>query len=245
MQDRNKKVNKMLNMKIIIYGISVCVLFGIAVKLFISITDISVDEDIRIEESNFGESSFKDIEKQTTVKTEEIDTPEDGLERPSKDMVLNMRNKVTEGMSEEEISRITENIKVANHVLEEGYLYDRLFERLEDQEDLYWNYIYYKGDIQIGWALSEKHYDASSGLSRKEFNEKYGTPVMTYNRFDADNFINLMTEMRDSLKTDLLKADFDNIINCMQLAKENRDVEYIIQIYRIVHDMDYFGFLFV
>ena len=63
---------------------------------------------------------------------------------------------------------------------------------------------------------------------------------MTYNRFDADNFINLMTEMRDSLKTDLLKADFDNIINCMQLAKEKRDVEYIIQIYRIVHDMEYF-----
>ena len=176
------------------------------------------------------------------VKTEEIDTPEDELERPSKDMVLNMRNKVTEGMSEEEISRLTENIKVANHIREEGYLYDRLFERLEDPEDLYWNYIYYKGDIQIGWALSEKHYDASSGLSRKEFNEKYGTPVMVYNRFDADNFINLMVEMRDSLKTDLLKADFDNIINCMQLAKENRDVEYIIQIYRIVHDMDYFLF---
>ena len=65
---------------------------------------------------------------------------------------------------------------------------------------------------------------------------------MTYNRFDADNFINLMAEMRDSLKTDLLKADFDNIINYIQLAKENRDVEYIIQIYRIVHDMDYFLF---
>ena len=28
----------------------------------------------------------------------------------------------------------------------------------------------------------------------------------------------------------------------MQLAKEKRDVEYIIQIYRIVHDMDYFLF---
>ena len=242
LQGLNKEENKKLNVKIIIYGISICILFGIAVKLFISITDASTNEDIKIEESNLGESSIEDIEKQTTVKIEEVDKPANGLERPSKEMVLNMRNKVTEGMSEEEISRITENIKVANHVLEEGYLYDRLFERLEDPEDLYWNYIYYKGDIQIGWALSEKHYDASSGLSRKEFNEKYGTPVMTYNRFDADNFINLMTEMRDSLKTDLLKADFDNIINCIQLAKENRDVEYIIQIYRIVHDMDYFLF---
>ena len=139
----NKEENKKLNIKIIIYGISICILFGIAVKLFISIPDTSVNEDLRIEEPNLGESSFEDIEKQTTVKTEEIDMLEDELERPSKDMVLNMRNKVTEGMSEEEISRLTENIKVANHVLEEGYLYDRLFERLEDPEDSYWNYIYY------------------------------------------------------------------------------------------------------
>lgn len=233
---------KNLNIKIIIYAISICILLGIAVKLFISIIDTSMNKDIRIEESNLDADSCVDTEKQTTVKTEEADKHADGIERPSKEMVLGMRNKVTKGMSEEEIGRMTENIKVTNHVLEEGYLYDRLFERLEDPEDLYWNYIYYKGDIQIGWALSDKHYDASSGLSRKEFNEKYGTPVMAYNRFDADNFINLMTEMRDSLKTDLLKEDFDNIINCMQLAKENRDVEYIIQIYRIVHDMDYFLF---
>ena len=32
---------------------------------------------------------------------------------------------------------------------------------------------------------------------------KYGTPVITYIRFDADNFINLMIEMRDSLKSEL------------------------------------------
>lgn len=242
MQGLNKEENKMLNIKIIIYVISICILLGIAVRLFISIIDDPADENIGIEESNLGEDSFGDIDKQTTVKTKEIDKAADVLERPSKDMVLNMRNKVTEGMNKDEIIRITENIKVANHVLEEGYLYDRLFERLEDPEDLYWNYVYYKSNIQIGWDLSEKRYDDASGLSRKEFNEKYGTPVMAYNRFDADNFINLMAEMRDSLKTDLLKKDFDNIVNYMQLAKENRDVEYIIQIYRIVHDMDYFLF---
>ena len=60
----NKEENKKLNSKIIIYGVSICVLFGIAVKLFISITDASVNEDLRIEESNLGESSFEDIEKQ-------------------------------------------------------------------------------------------------------------------------------------------------------------------------------------
>ena len=44
----NKEENKKLNIKIIIYGVSICVLFGIAVKLFISITDASMNEDLRI-----------------------------------------------------------------------------------------------------------------------------------------------------------------------------------------------------
>ena len=126
--------------------------------------------------------------------------------------------------------------------MEEAYLYDRLFERLEDPEDLYWNYMDQKGEIQIGWALADNSYDASSGLTFQEFEEKYGTPVITYNRFDADNFINLMTEMRDSLKSELLKSDFDNLIRYVQLAKDTHDVDYMIEVYRILHDMDYFLF---
>ena len=65
---------------------------------------------------------------------------------------------------------------------------------------------------------------------------------MTYNRFDANNFIELMMEMRDSLKSELLKSDFDNLISYMQLAKDTHDVNYMIEIYRILHDMDYFLF---
>ena len=126
--------------------------------------------------------------------------------------------------------------------MEEAYLYDRLFKRLEDPEDLYWNYMDQKGEIQIGWALADNPYDASSDLTFQEFEEKYGTPVITYNRYDADNFINLMTEMRDSLKSELLKSDFDNLIYYVQLAKDTHDVDYMIEVYRILHDMDYFLF---
>ncbi len=86
--------------------------------------------------------------------------------------------------------------------MEEAYLYDRLLERLEDPEDLYWNYMDQKGEIQIGWALADNPYDASSGLTFQEFEEKYGTPVITYNRFDANNFINLMIEMRKFMVPD-------------------------------------------
>ena len=147
------------------------------------------------------------------------------MNAPTEDEVLAMRENVTKGMSEEEIDRITENIKVANLALENAYLNDNLFKKLSDPENLYWNYIDEKGDIQIGWA-----------------GEENDTPMMAYNRFDAENFITLMDEMKNSLKTELLKQDFENLIENMKLAKETHNVKYVEEIYHILHDMDYFLF---
>lgn len=221
----------------------------LAVYYVEDIEDLHIGEECEIRKINaYGEvlcsSSFVQInmEEKAMQELERAERKTEEKERPSKEMVLYMRSAVTEGMSEEEIARITENIKVANHVMEAGYLYDSLFERLEDSEDLYWNYVDQKGEIQIGWALSDTHYDADSGMTLKEYEEKYGTPVKTDNRFDADNFMDLMIEMRDSFKSELLKEDFDNLIHYMQLAKDTHDVEYMIKIYRILHDMDYFLF---
>lgn len=175
------------------------------------------------------------------VKEEKEGLPESVEEKiPTKDEVLEMRSLVTKGMTEEEIVRLTENIKVANLTMERAYLYDSLFERLEDPKDLYWNYVDFKGEIQIGWDLSEKHYVAASGLTKQEWGEKYGKPVMTYNRFDANNFIALMEEMKDSIQYELLREDFDILIEKMRLAKETHDVTYMLELYRILHDMDYF-----
>ena len=79
---------------------------------------------------------------------------------PSKDTVLERRNACLQGMSEEDIARLTENIKVANLTMEYSFLYDRLFERMADPEDLYWNYVDQKGDIQIGYSLEQEAVDA-------------------------------------------------------------------------------------
>lgn len=160
---------------------------------------------------------------------------------PSADEVYAMRADVLAEMTDEEAARLKENIKVANLAMERAYLNDNLFNKLSDTENLYWNYIDQKGDIQIGWALTgDVEYDSSLGLTYEEFKEQYGEPVMVYNRFDADNFIILMQEMRDSLKSDLLKSDFDSLIENMELAKETHNVEYVKQIYYILHDMDYY-----
>ena len=190
------------------------------------------ETEVEIIEENLEEKTLEDKDQKREANEEK--------KVPTKKEVLELRNLVTKGMTEDEISRLSENIKVANLTMEKAYLYDSLFERLEDPEDLYWNYVDYKGDIQIGWDLSEKHYVAASGLTRNEWGEKYGKPIMVYNRFHADNFIALMEEMRDSIYHEILRDDFNILIEKMQMAKETHDVNYMIELYRILHDMDYF-----
>lgn len=127
--------------------------------------------------------------------------------KPSKEEVLAMRAAVLEGMSEEAVNRLTENIKVANIWMEQAYFYDDFFGRLADPESLYWNYVDEKGEIQIGWAFEDGvRYDGTDEAGRREFEEKYGAEVKAYNRLDGDDFIALMEEMRDSLESGLLKG---------------------------------------
>ena len=183
------------------------------------------------------------------------DLLEEGADVPSKETVLERRNACLQGMSEEDITRLTENIKVANLAMEYSYLYDRLFERMADPEDLYWNYIDQKGDIQIGYSLEQEAVDAWKEYSQnaeeitdmdsywkayQQYEEEHGQPVYTYNRFDADNFIALMEEMKGLLKNDTLTADLDQLIENTRQAKETHDVIYIKEIYYILHDMDYY-----
>ncbi len=168
----------------------------------------------------------------------------DKMSIPSETEVLALRRQVTAGMTEEEIARITENIKVANQTMEKAYFNDDIFEELSDPESLYWNYLDATGDIQIGWRLRSDSptFDTSYHMTYDEFCETYGEPVMVYNRFDADNFIELMTKMRDSMKSELAKKDFDILIHNVYIAKENRNVECLKEAYYILHDLDYFLF---
>ena len=183
------------------------------------------------------------------------DLLEEGADVPSKETVLEKRNACLQGMLEEDITRLTENIKVANLAMEYSFLYDRLFERMADPKDLYWNYVDQKGDIQIGYSLEQEAVDAWKEYSQnaeeitdmdsywkayQQYEEEHGQPVYTYNRFDADNFIALMEEMKGLLKNDTLAADLDQLIENTRQAKETHDVTYIKEIYYILHDMDYY-----
>ena len=175
--------------------------------------------------------------------TEMDDTTE--IHIPSKEEVITMRETVLEGMSDEEIERLTENIKVANLRLEHAFLNDNIFDKLSDKDSLYWNYFDQKGDIQIGWSYDGSYSEMKAvmedeGISENEFYEKYGNPVMEYNRFDADNFVELIQDMQESVHNEMLIADLQQLIDLTILAKETHEMEYANDIYKILHDLDYY-----
>ncbi|MCM1144700.1 MAG: hypothetical protein NC318_14150 [Blautia sp.] len=164
---------------------------------------------------------------------------------PTKEQVLAARETVLDGMTAEQIERLTENIKVANIQMERAYLYDNIFGKLEDKNSLYWNYFDQKGDIQIDWTYDgddteRKETEERENLTTDEFYKKYGTPVIVYNRFDADNFIDLIAEMQESVQSEDLREDLQNLIDETALAKDTHDMEHVNSIYRILHDMDYY-----
>ncbi len=160
---------------------------------------------------------------------------------PTKEEVYSMRKNVLEGMDDEAVKTLTDNIKAANESLERSCLQDNLFERLSDPENLTWNLLEKTGKVQTDWAFEDGiEYDSSSGMTYEQFGEKYGKPVMTENQYDADALISIVQQMKDSLKNNLLKDDLENIIQNINNARETHDVEYVKQIYYAVHDMDYF-----
>ncbi len=164
---------------------------------------------------------------------------------PTKEEVLAAREQVLEGMSQEAIERLKENVKVANQKMEWAWLYENLFQKLEDKESLYWNYFDKKGEIQIGWAYDGDYRDVlaameKENISKAEFYARYGTPVMDSNRFDAENFIALFGEMKESVKDEKLREDLQQMMDETALAAETHEVEHVLNIYRLLHDMDYY-----
>lgn len=165
------------------------------------------------------DSEAENIENTDTVESLETvtnDQTESEPVAPTKEEVLSMRELVLEGMSEEEIDRLRENIKIANLQMEQAYLYDNIFAKLEDPESLYWNYFDNKGDIQISETET------------------------VYNRFHAENFINLLEEMQATIQNEALQNDLQQIIDQTMLAAETHEMEYANNIYKLLHDMDYY-----
>ena len=179
------------------------------------------------------------------TKTEEPAVTEEKISVPSKAEVLSARETVLEGMSEEEKERLTENIKIANLQLESAYLNENIFGKLEDKESLLWNYFDKTGEIQIGWTHDGTVADMNrirkeEDLTEQEYYEKYGEPVYHDNRFDAENFAELLEDMNSSVQNELLSSDLQRLIELTRSAADTHEVEYANEIYKMLHDLDYY-----
>ena len=205
-----------------------------------------------IPESNFTESQTGVSETAQTTETmdtegntEEAKTAADSAQRPSKEEVLAMREKVLEGMSEAEISRLRETIKVANLQMESAYLNDNIFKKLSDKESPYWLYFDRKGDIQLGWWYHQAIYPKdvimkAENITEEEFEETYTEPGIVTNSLDAADFIDLVSDMKSSVKNEALAADLQQLMGLARMARVTHEMDYANELYKVLHDLDYF-----
>ena len=211
----------------------------VTIVLLLSIIALS---GCTIDEKNT--SAETEISTETESNDEKTEEEDSEPEPPEREEVLAARELALEGMSEEEAERLTENIKTANMVLEQAYMYDNIFGKLEDKDSLYWNYFDQTGEIQIGRAyegdIDKKEVMEEENLTEEEFYSKYGSPVVAENHYDAEAFAELLADMKSTVNNENLQNDLQQIIDNTKLAAETHEMEYANNIYKLVHDMDYF-----
>ncbi len=171
----------------------------------------------------------------------DIESTESNIYVPDKETVLRMREFALEGMTKEQKDSLTNQVKAANLELENSIFYDNLWQHLSDPKDLTWNYLDKIGEIQIGWAFESTDVSQEeSGLTKEEYEQTYGKPVMVNNDKNADSYIKIIDDLSAIINNEELKTDLLMIKDSLTKAKETHDVNEIVNIYEILHDMDYF-----
>lgn len=164
---------------------------------------------------------------------------------PSKSEVLALRDRVVSGMSDDEITRLIQQVMKEDHWWEYRYFNENIFKKLDDPDGMEWNYIDQSGEIQIGWiydgSADKDAVCAQEGLTEAAFYEKYGKKIVLRNNTqDAESFRKRILSLKESVKSGLLDRDFDRMIALYDKAKETHDVDYVIELFHMLHDMDYY-----
>lgn len=135
---------------------------------------------------------------------------------PSKEEVTGMREASLNGMTEKDIDQLKAVIRNARKRLFEKYYYDDLFGKLEDPKSPYWNYLEEKGEISIG------------------------NNTAAYNAFNGEDFITVIEELKERTKSEFLYKNLELLQADMKAALESHNVLYVEDLYRRIHDMDYY-----
>lgn len=102
-----------------------------------------------------------------------------------------------------------------------------------------------EGDIQIEWSYEGdekkmKETMEEENLSQEEFYALYAAPLMASNRFHGERFMELLEEMKGTVKDEKLQKDLQQIIDETALAVQTHEMEHAFRIYQLLHDMDYY-----
>ena len=162
---------------------------------------------------------------------------------PFKEDVLRMRRKVLKGMSNKEIKRLEEIVQVNNQYGERLYIDNNHFNNMKDPDGLEWDLLTQRGDVIVGYAFTSTapEYDPEGEMTLEEYNRIYGEKVVySDNEPRAEKLYRFLEEAEILLKNDLLADDFEAMRECMELAIQTHDVNYLYKIYYKLHDLDYF-----
>nr|WP_326126303.1 M56 family metallopeptidase [uncultured Oscillibacter sp.] len=163
---------------------------------------------------------------------------------PSEKQVLKAREEALAGMDPAHARRLNLVVKEANLWWEHQYLWGNIFARLENPEDLFWNCFDKTGEIQFAWAydgkLDMEEICRREGLTEDQFYAKYGTPVVTDNKYTADDFVAVLDELTAAAKSESLRSALGYLREETRLAKEEHSMEHAVNEYKALHDLDYF-----
>ena len=122
-------------------------------------------------------------------------------------------------------------------------MYGNRIEDYKNPESKWWDCLTESGEIQVGWEVTceAPGFDPNGDMTEEEYYSKYGEPcIVEIDVPKAEAFYSRINEFRSLVKSDLLDYDFDVMEECMHLAVKTHDVNYLYQIYYMLHDMDYF-----
>lgn len=64
--------------------------------------------------------------------------------------------------------------------------------------------------------------------------------VLAENRYAADAFVSVISGLKATVRSGLLDEDFDRLTELCGKAKETHEVRYAVEMYHMLHDLDYF-----
>lgn len=138
------------------------------------------------------------------------------VEKPQKNQILELRNKIFKDLTNEEIAEIKDTIRLT-HTGMELQLLDSV-NIIKDANSPYWNQSNYGGIYK----------DPLTGVETEStifFNMK----------------LQKLERVKDIIKNEEIKKEFEDIIELLKNAMDNHDLEGCFKVHEFIHDYDYYA----